>query len=154
MLSWIQVLNCKNCKQCLNCCRRQSCRPVKFETLITILTIENLNSWQSLLLDNYEWHWTAFAILAMFWVFIRSDLSDLWERYLLKHSTEYWLAFVLSRREGGRVINIPSHKCVKSANSTDNLAPPPSSERKEGWDADSRYHPPSDQQPPHYLCKL
>ena len=37
-----------------------------FETLITILTIENLNSWQSLLPDNWEWHWTAFAILAMF----------------------------------------------------------------------------------------
>ena len=37
-----------------------------FETLITILTIENLNSWQSLLPDNQEWHWTAFAILAMF----------------------------------------------------------------------------------------
>ena len=36
------------------------------ETLITILKIENLNSWQSLLPDNYEIHWTAFAILAMF----------------------------------------------------------------------------------------
>ena len=37
-----------------------------FETLITILTIKNLNSWQSLWPDNYEWHWAAFAILAMF----------------------------------------------------------------------------------------
>ena len=37
------------------------------ETLITFLTIENLNSWQSLLPDNQDWHWTAFAILAMFW---------------------------------------------------------------------------------------
>ena len=36
------------------------------QTLITILTIENLNSWQSLLDDNWEWQWTAFAILAMF----------------------------------------------------------------------------------------
>ena len=36
------------------------------ETLITSLTIENLNSWQSLLPDNQEWQWTAFAILAMF----------------------------------------------------------------------------------------
>ena len=37
-----------------------------FETLITILTIENLNSWQSLLFYNQEWQWTAFAILTMF----------------------------------------------------------------------------------------
>ena len=54
-------------------------------------------------------------------------------------------------REVGRVINIPSHKCVKSANSTDNLAPPPSSERKEGWDADSRYHPSSDTTSTHLI---
>ena len=39
---------------------------IPFETLITILTIENLNSWQSLLPHNLLWHWTAFAILAMF----------------------------------------------------------------------------------------
>ena len=50
----------------LPCDTRQSCRLVTIETLITILTIENLNSWQSLLPDNQEWHWTAFAILAMF----------------------------------------------------------------------------------------
>ena len=37
-----------------------------YETLITILTIENLNPWQYVLPDNYKWHWTAFAILAMF----------------------------------------------------------------------------------------
>ena len=37
-----------------------------FETQLTILTIENLNSWHSLLSDNQECHWTAFAILAMF----------------------------------------------------------------------------------------
>ena len=49
-----------------NCDTRQSCRLVTIETLITILTIENLNSWQSLLPDNQEWQWTAFAILAMF----------------------------------------------------------------------------------------
>ena len=48
------------------CRKRQSCRLVTIETLITILTIENLNSWQSLLPDNQEWQWTAFAILAMF----------------------------------------------------------------------------------------
>ena len=36
-----------------------------FETLITFMTIENLRSWQSLLPYNKEWHWTAFAILAM-----------------------------------------------------------------------------------------
>ena len=45
---------------------KQSCRLVTIETLITILRIENLNSWQSLLLDNQEWQWAAFAILAMF----------------------------------------------------------------------------------------
>ena len=49
-----------------NCDTRQSCRLVTIETLITIFTIENLNSWQSLFPDNQEWHWTAFAILAMF----------------------------------------------------------------------------------------
>ena len=49
-----------------NCDTRQSCRLVTIETLNTILTIENLDSWQSLLPDNQEWQWTAFAILAMF----------------------------------------------------------------------------------------
>ena len=44
--------------------KRQSWRLVTFET---VLTIENLNSWQSLISDNQLWHWTAFAILAMFW---------------------------------------------------------------------------------------
>ena len=40
---------------------------VVFQTLITIMTIENLNSWQSLLPGNQEWHWwTAFTILVMF----------------------------------------------------------------------------------------
>ena len=43
-----------------------------FETLITILTIENLNSWQSLLSENWLWHWTAFAILAMFSSLVRA----------------------------------------------------------------------------------
>jgi len=46
--------------------QRQTKGLVTFETLITILKIENLNLWQSLLPDNKEWHWTAFAILAMF----------------------------------------------------------------------------------------
>ena len=46
--------------------QRQSWSLVTFETLITILTIENLNSWQFLWPDNYEWPWTAFTILAMF----------------------------------------------------------------------------------------
>ena len=49
-----------------NTLKEQSQRLVTFETLITILTIENLNPWQSLLSDNQLWHWTAFAILAMF----------------------------------------------------------------------------------------
>ena len=48
--------------------KRQTKGLVTFETLITILKIENLDSWQSLLPDNQEWHWTAFAILTMFWV--------------------------------------------------------------------------------------
>ena len=46
-----------------------------FETLITILTIEKLNSLQSLLPNNQEWHWTAFAILAMFWRYL--DILDI-----------------------------------------------------------------------------
>ena len=41
---------------------KQSYRLVTIETLVTMLTIENLNSWQSLLPDNQEWHWTAFAM--------------------------------------------------------------------------------------------
>ena len=48
------------------CRKMQSCRLVTIETFITIITIENLNSWQSFLPDNQEWQWTAFAILAMF----------------------------------------------------------------------------------------
>jgi len=36
------------------CNTRQSCRLVTIETLITILTIENLNSCQSLIPDNQE----------------------------------------------------------------------------------------------------
>ena len=37
-----------------------------FMTLITILTIENLNSWRSLWPDNQEWNWTAFTTFPMF----------------------------------------------------------------------------------------
>ena len=61
----------------------QSWRLVTFETLITILKTENLNSWQSLLPDNYEWHWTAFTILAMFKI---SGLSHFWGNYVFKKS--------------------------------------------------------------------
>ena len=39
----------------LPCDTRQSSRLVTIETQITILTIENLNSWQSFLPDNQEW---------------------------------------------------------------------------------------------------
>ena len=39
--------------------KRQSWRLVTFEILITVLTIENLNSWQSLIPDNLLWHWTV-----------------------------------------------------------------------------------------------
>jgi hypothetical protein len=52
----------------LPCDTRQSSRLVTIETQITILTIENLNSWQSFLPDNQEWQWTAFPILAMSWL--------------------------------------------------------------------------------------
>ena len=56
-------------------------RELWLETLITILTIENLNSWQSLVPDNWLWHWTAFAILAMFslisqTIFISSEIQN------------------------------------------------------------------------------
>ena len=51
-----------------------------FETLTTILTIENLNSWQSLWPDNLLWHWTAFAILAMF---IRTISNLLLNKYFV-----------------------------------------------------------------------
>ena len=50
--------------------QKQSRGLVTFGTLITILTIENLNTWQSLLPYNKEWHWTAFAILAMFIIWL------------------------------------------------------------------------------------
>ena len=36
-----------------------------FETLITILIIENLNSWQSLLSDNQEWQHSQFLLCLM-----------------------------------------------------------------------------------------
>ena len=45
------------------------------EKLLTFQTVENLNSWQSLWPDNKEWHWTAFAILVMFFL-----LSFEWEK--------------------------------------------------------------------------
>ena len=58
-------------------CPKQSKGLVTIETLITILTIENLNSWQSLLPDNQEWQWTVFTILAMFY--------DKAKKYLIKN---------------------------------------------------------------------
>ena len=61
------------------CRKRQSCRLVTIEKLITILTIDNLNSWQSLLPDNQEWKWTAFAIIAMFF-WRRPLLAKFYER--------------------------------------------------------------------------
>ena len=44
-----------------------------------ILTIENLNWWQSLWSDNWEWHWTAFAILAMFIHWKQFCYQELWQ---------------------------------------------------------------------------
>ena len=67
-----------------------------FETRVTFLTIENLNSWQSLLPDNQEWHGTAFAILAMFilrtpegWGSRPSVLSSICYCYNLEQSIKY-----------------------------------------------------------------
>ena len=40
--------------------QRQPWKLVTFETLITILTIENLNSWKSVLPDNKEWQHSQF----------------------------------------------------------------------------------------------
>ena len=65
-----------------------------FETLITILTIDNLDSWQSLLPDNQLWHWTAFAILAMFggivksslWFFTRSGVEIIGVQMSFRHN--------------------------------------------------------------------
>ena len=71
-LTWPQMtyqpLHCELCAAmgAHNCGTWQSWRLVTFETMITILTFENLHSWQFLLPDNKEWQWTAFAILAMF----------------------------------------------------------------------------------------
>ena len=59
-----------------------------FETLITILTIENLNLWQSLLPDNKERHWTAFAILAMFFI------GNFWTQYNHIDHTFEWFQFM------------------------------------------------------------
>ena len=76
-MTWPKKLLCRNFENFFdnfdNCWQiwqflKKSCRLVTIETLIKILTIENLNSLQSLLPDNQEWHWTAFAILAMFLV--------------------------------------------------------------------------------------
>ena len=63
---------------------------VIFETLIRILTIENLVSWQSLLPDNWLWHWTAFAILAMF-----SSLQEnyTWIWFFINRSVTFYLCY-------------------------------------------------------------
>ena len=47
-----QFLQLRQLRQFLTILKRQSLRLVTFETLITVLTIENLNSWQSLVPDN------------------------------------------------------------------------------------------------------
>ena len=49
---FLQFLQCKQFVDKLWQLNRQSWRLVTFETLITILAIENLNPWQSLLPDN------------------------------------------------------------------------------------------------------
>ena len=67
---------------------QQTCRLVTIETLITILTIENLNSWQSLLPDNQKWQWTAFAIIAMF--FILKSFCIFWIRIFQFEKAFVW----------------------------------------------------------------
>ena len=66
-----------------NCGTRWCWRLVTFDTLITILTIENLNSWQFLLYDHNEWQWTAFAILAMFFAKTGLSGSSIWWCWLV-----------------------------------------------------------------------
>ena len=68
-----------------NCDTRQSCRLVTIETLITILTIENLNSWQSLVPDNQLWHWTAFAILAIY-IYLDIHSYQMLQRSIFRYS--------------------------------------------------------------------
>ena len=47
---------------------------VNLHEIFTFQTVETLNSWQSSLWpDNLEWHWTAFAILAMFYLYTSKD---------------------------------------------------------------------------------
>ena len=70
---------------------QQTCRLVTIETLITIPTIENLNSWQSLLPDNQKWQWTAFAILAMF--FILKSFCIFWISRFLR---AIWKSFCMA----------------------------------------------------------
>ena len=69
---------------------------VTFETLITILTTENLNSWQSLLPVNLEWQWTAFAILAMFYSDLTRNIYALLSRSgICRKYTLFWSPFLL-----------------------------------------------------------
>ena len=75
-----------------------------FVTLITILTLENLNSWQSLFSDNQLWHWTAFAILAMFLLIIL-------EVKLIKVDENGW--WLLKSWWNG-------HKCMTAVNQSPN----------------------------------
>ena len=58
-------------------------------TWVKLLIIENLNSWQSLWPDNWEWHWTAFEILAMFQAALAAAALHF---TLLSHSVGRWVA--------------------------------------------------------------
>ena len=58
--------------------KRQSWRLVTFETLITILTIENLTSWQSLLFDNYD----HFKIIYKFY--------NVWKLWTIQETCDIW----------------------------------------------------------------
>ena len=59
-------------------------------SLITILTIENLNSWQFLLPDNQEWQYGLDSILAMF-----QELGEVWgksRRAAVAGADDVWAA--------------------------------------------------------------
>ena len=56
---------------------------------LTHVTIDNLNFWQSLSPHNQEWHWTAFAILAMFIYYVK-----LWSLNLVLNLTHMYHKFL------------------------------------------------------------
>ena len=80
-----------------------------FETLFTIATNENLNSWQSLLSANWLWHWTAFAILAMFQ--LGKCIVQIWgENKRSKDIKEVLLSSLSSRADKKTIVWQPANR--------------------------------------------